>query len=538
MSTGKKTMEGPLCDRQAVQPALQGLANGLQPQPAVATAGQAVAMTGTTGLDAGNTAASEKGRDVEVAVASSATTASNVTVEFSSSSAAAVLSEDDQLAITLDDLAYRSLLLGFGFLTIGIVSGAVWANEAWGNYWSWDPKESDILDLYGFVIQCAEDLVTGDLGLDHLVGLCWILAHKAATWLGHQGEREDRSIRLLGGLGLLHWCQLDGHRSAFLRIFPEMNGLRCKHSKQPPGVFQLAASLACRLSAESVGIPLFKFTGTVESQLMEPEPELEREPLPSSTEKDVQDAYNSWETKSKDDKMNFLLSIPMRKDSNLKKNEAAMRAILVKAETDTDEWVQRLALLLGSVVGTTTVSSSEVDKQFIWQLSREVRQVRVRDNALIDEVSEFVTPCEEEEEFYRRQCSSPLAPALLRDAEQIRDPEEAIAKTMAEAQKQLVRVSANDPTEQSESLKFQDALRALDEQEEKERLEAEKRQSAEEHEAKRQRTDPFQSFGEVSRQRTSVKASSSSGGDGLGAYNMDTFTSADVREKLKKDRTT
>lgn len=50
------------------------------------------------------------------------------------------LLKDDQLAITLDDLAYRSLLLGFGFLTIGIVSGAVWANEAWGNYWSWDPK--------------------------------------------------------------------------------------------------------------------------------------------------------------------------------------------------------------------------------------------------------------------------------------------------------------------------------------------------------------------------------------------------------------
>lgn len=135
--------------REAVQPALQTIANGLQPQPAVATAGQAmgspstpVAMTGTTGLDAGNTASSEKGRDVEVAVASSSAAAGNVTVEFSSSSAAAVPSEDDQLAITLDDLAYRSLLLGFGFLTIGIVSGAVWANEAWGNYWSWDPKET------------------------------------------------------------------------------------------------------------------------------------------------------------------------------------------------------------------------------------------------------------------------------------------------------------------------------------------------------------------------------------------------------------
>jgi len=67
----------------------------------------------------------------------------DVTVEFSQDTAVArTLTEDDQLTITLDDLGYRSLLLGFGFLTIGIVSGAVWANEAWGNYWSWDPKET------------------------------------------------------------------------------------------------------------------------------------------------------------------------------------------------------------------------------------------------------------------------------------------------------------------------------------------------------------------------------------------------------------
>ena len=32
--------------------------------------------------------------------------------------------------------------LGFAFLTVGIISGAVWANEAWGSYWSWDPKET------------------------------------------------------------------------------------------------------------------------------------------------------------------------------------------------------------------------------------------------------------------------------------------------------------------------------------------------------------------------------------------------------------
>ncbi len=43
---------------------------------------------------------------------------------------------------TLDNLSYRIIGLGFPLLTIGILSGAVWANEAWGSYWSWDPKET------------------------------------------------------------------------------------------------------------------------------------------------------------------------------------------------------------------------------------------------------------------------------------------------------------------------------------------------------------------------------------------------------------
>jgi cytochrome c-type biogenesis protein CcsB len=46
------------------------------------------------------------------------------------------------LAKNLDNLSYRILGLGFPLLTIGILSGAVWANEAWGSYWSWDPKET------------------------------------------------------------------------------------------------------------------------------------------------------------------------------------------------------------------------------------------------------------------------------------------------------------------------------------------------------------------------------------------------------------
>nr|YP_010478540.1 heme attachment to plastid cytochrome c [Chlorobotrys sp.]UVI60845.1 heme attachment to plastid cytochrome c [Chlorobotrys sp.] len=42
----------------------------------------------------------------------------------------------------IDIWSYRLIGLGFPFLTLGIISGAVWANEAWGAYWSWDPKES------------------------------------------------------------------------------------------------------------------------------------------------------------------------------------------------------------------------------------------------------------------------------------------------------------------------------------------------------------------------------------------------------------
>nr|YP_010512520.1 cytochrome c biogenesis protein [Luetzelburgia bahiensis]UXL83844.1 cytochrome c biogenesis protein [Luetzelburgia bahiensis] len=42
----------------------------------------------------------------------------------------------------LDRCSYRIISLGFIFLTIGILSGAVWANETWGSYWNWDPKET------------------------------------------------------------------------------------------------------------------------------------------------------------------------------------------------------------------------------------------------------------------------------------------------------------------------------------------------------------------------------------------------------------
>ena len=42
----------------------------------------------------------------------------------------------------LDDLSYKAVAVGFPLLTLGILTGAAWANYAWGTYWSWDPKET------------------------------------------------------------------------------------------------------------------------------------------------------------------------------------------------------------------------------------------------------------------------------------------------------------------------------------------------------------------------------------------------------------
>nr|YP_009539908.1 hypothetical protein [Biscutella baetica]AYQ21911.1 hypothetical protein [Biscutella baetica] len=47
-----------------------------------------------------------------------------------------------QLIEQLDYWSFRIISLGFIFLTVGILSGAVWANETWGSYWNWDPKET------------------------------------------------------------------------------------------------------------------------------------------------------------------------------------------------------------------------------------------------------------------------------------------------------------------------------------------------------------------------------------------------------------
>jgi len=127
--------------RESLLPAIRGVADSLgapRPQQAYATSPQMPLETVSA-----MTLAPEGFTQTSTAPVTMSSSGGAITMEFSSGGGpAAQLTEEETLALTLDDLAYRSILLGFGFLTVGIVSGAVWANEAWGNYWSWDPKET------------------------------------------------------------------------------------------------------------------------------------------------------------------------------------------------------------------------------------------------------------------------------------------------------------------------------------------------------------------------------------------------------------
>ena len=49
---------------------------------------------------------------------------------------------DYQISKKISNLSYKFIGFGFPLLTLGIISGSVWANQAWGSYWSWDPKET------------------------------------------------------------------------------------------------------------------------------------------------------------------------------------------------------------------------------------------------------------------------------------------------------------------------------------------------------------------------------------------------------------
>ena len=62
----------------------------------------------------------------------------------------------------LDSISYRAVSLGFLFLTFVIITGAIWAESAWGSYWSWDPKETwALITWFIYAIYLHQRIVRG-----------------------------------------------------------------------------------------------------------------------------------------------------------------------------------------------------------------------------------------------------------------------------------------------------------------------------------------------------------------------------------------
>jgi len=112
------------------------------------------AMTNLNLMVDGSVYAEEKQKDL-VQEQSTSEGSTQTTKKIFSSSKQALLQ-------TVDLWSYRIIGLGFPFLTIGIISGAVWANEAWGSYWSWDPKETwALITWLVFAIYLHSRLIKG-----------------------------------------------------------------------------------------------------------------------------------------------------------------------------------------------------------------------------------------------------------------------------------------------------------------------------------------------------------------------------------------
>jgi cytochrome c-type biogenesis protein CcsB len=110
----------------------------------IVTRGQAVELKGSS-IGAGAYRLKKSGQPVlefNPSEPQLATSGGVAVLEQTSTATIALSPQRLSLADTLDNISYRIIGLGFPLLTIGIISGGVWANEAWGSYWSWDPKET------------------------------------------------------------------------------------------------------------------------------------------------------------------------------------------------------------------------------------------------------------------------------------------------------------------------------------------------------------------------------------------------------------
>jgi cytochrome c-type biogenesis protein CcsB len=63
---------------------------------------------------------------------------------------------------TLDEINYRLITFGFPLLTLAIITGALWAETAWGSYWNWDPRETwSLITWFIYAIVLHARLVAG-----------------------------------------------------------------------------------------------------------------------------------------------------------------------------------------------------------------------------------------------------------------------------------------------------------------------------------------------------------------------------------------
>jgi cytochrome c-type biogenesis protein CcsB len=101
---------------------------------------------------------------------------------------------------TLDTINYRCLTIGFPLMTMGIVSGAVWANSAWGGYWRWDPKETwALITWFLYAALLHGRLTVGWRGrraaIFAIIGFCCLLFTFLGVNLLLSGEHTFESLQ-------------------------------------------------------------------------------------------------------------------------------------------------------------------------------------------------------------------------------------------------------------------------------------------------------------------------------------------------------
>jgi cytochrome c-type biogenesis protein CcsB len=117
--------------------------------------------------------------------------------EIDSNNESRVLDFRINLLEGIDELSYRLIGFGFPLLTVGVISGAIWANEAWGQYWCWDPKE--VWSLITWTIFAA-----------------YLHSRFINTWKGKKTS-NNCILRFCSYMDLLFWSEFFRTRSTYLR---------------------------------------------------------------------------------------------------------------------------------------------------------------------------------------------------------------------------------------------------------------------------------------------------------------------------------